>query len=436
MATLNPKELDPVYQAVDHEEAVAIANLGAQVYVAMKDRLYETWSITQSAEEGQKAEIWRREGGQAMMESLKARLAAGDAAAARAAALQASVDSEIERRVGEVLETYRKDYELAKMEEVHALEKQIAETKGKEHYIKMVEEGHLAMKEKIAALETQVAEQIIANTKSSHAIGKVGEAEIFDMLVNDVCNEFPFAEVKDMAHISHAADFHLSVIAGDGSKVKILIDSKKYKRPIQTVEIDKLNSDVDADEEARAGLMISHESTIQTKKQFSISRTEKNKPVMYITFQNMDGETKRKTLCWAVRVLQSIALEKNIDEKLKMINEVDSLLTSLERSIKKIDGVIRFHVKTMDATKEIRNELIQKIAAFKRGGEVLEGAEEDTIEHIEDDMDSGEGNCVSILKKTGKRCNRLAVSGSDKCGLHMERTIKPKNPRNTVTLDN
>ena len=107
MVTLNPKELDPVYQTVDHEEAVAIANLGAQVYVAMKDRLYGTWSITQSAEEGQKAEIWRREGGQAMMESLKARLAAGDAAAARAAALQTSVDAEIERRVGEVLETYR-----------------------------------------------------------------------------------------------------------------------------------------------------------------------------------------------------------------------------------------------------------------------------------------------------------------------------------------
>ena len=435
MVTLNPKELDPVYQTVDHEEAVAIANLGAQVYVAMKDRLYGTWSITQSAEEGQKAEIWRREGGQAMMESLKARLAAGDAAAARAAALQTSVDAEIERRVGEVLETYRKDYELVKMEEVHALEKQIAETKGKEHYIKMVEEGHLAMKEKIAALEAQVAEQIIANTKSSHAIGKVGEAEIFDILVNDVCNEFPFAEVKDMTHISHAADFHLSVIACDGSKVKILIDSKKYKRPIQTIEVDKLNSDVDADEEARAGLMISHESTIQTKKQFSISRTEKNKPVMYITFQNMDGEAKRKTLCWAVRVLQSIALEKNIDKKFKMINEIDSLLTSLARSVKKIDGVIRFHVKTMDATKEIRNELIHKITAFKRCGEVLEGMEEDTIEHIDDDMDSGEGNCISILKKTGERCNRLAVSGSDKCGLHVEKAIKLKTPRKTVTLE-
>ena len=58
-----------------------------------------------------------------------------------------------------------------------------------------------------------------------------------------------YSEVKEMAHISHAADFHLWVVASDLSRVKILIDSKKYKRPIQTIEIDKLNSDVDADEE-------------------------------------------------------------------------------------------------------------------------------------------------------------------------------------------
>ena len=78
MATLNPKELDPVYQTVSHEEAVAIANLGAQVYVAMKDRLYETWASSMVGDEASKAEIWRQEGRQAMLESMKSKLVAAE----------------------------------------------------------------------------------------------------------------------------------------------------------------------------------------------------------------------------------------------------------------------------------------------------------------------------------------------------------------------
>ena len=59
-----------MYQAVDHEEAVAIANLGAQVYVAMKDRLYETWASSMAGDDAAKAELWRQEGRQAMLESM------------------------------------------------------------------------------------------------------------------------------------------------------------------------------------------------------------------------------------------------------------------------------------------------------------------------------------------------------------------------------
>jgi hypothetical protein len=414
MATLNPKELDPVYQTVSHEEAIAIANLGAQVYVAMKDRLYETWSTTQSAEEGQKAEIWRREGGQAMMESLKARLAAGDAAAARAAALQASVDSEIERRVGEVLESKQIEFELAKMEEVHALEKQIAETKGKEHYIKMVEEGHLAMKEKIAALETQVAEQMVANTKSSHAIGKAGEATILELLENTVCKVFTHSSVKDMTGVSHVADFHLLVMNSIGEKIKILIDSKKYKRSVNSDEIHKLYSDMDADEECQCGIMISLSSGICTKNQFGISRTPKRKPVLFLTFQDLSVEFQKELLCWGVQVLTEIVGENKTEVQQAMIDNLDQFIETIVSSMKEFDTIIKNQQKSTESLKLIRNKILKDLTLF-RGGKQLD--EEEQQEEKPKAVLDHDVRCTAI-KVDGNRCSNKRTTDSECCKIH------------------
>ena len=420
------------------EEAIAMANLGAVCYKVVKADLYKTWSASMEGDESVKADVWRSEGRQAMLETVKAKLVAAEEAVARAAAaegqvhqLRASVDAEVTRKLTEALEGQRKDYELTKMAEMSVLKERIAAAEAREEMIEMVKNSNTLMGEKIVLLEEQVAAQTAANTKSSHAIGKAGEAEVFDMLQNHVCNEFQYSEVKDMAHISHVADFHLWVVASDLSRVKILIDSKKYKRPIQTSEIDKLNSDVDADDEARAGLMISHESSIQTRKQFSIHRTAKNKPVMYITFQDMTTEMKHRVLSWSVRVLQSIALEKNLDEKIKMVDAIDALLVSLEKSIKKIDGAIRIQSKAVDVMKEIRAELLQKVTTFRKGGDI---EDDNSIEHV-DEIDDSTGVCIATLKKTGKRCNRVIVSGSDKCGLHIEKINSPRHTRNTLVID-
>ena len=434
---LRIEDLHEAYGTASKEDAIAMANLGAICYQSVKEGLFAQWS---TAEDVAKADTWREEGRQSMFETLKSKLASAEGMSVRLLAAEtaleeahSAMESRISGRVAETLDSFRKDYELVKMKEIAAMQQRIAAAEAREEMIEMVKKGNTAMEEKIALLESQVAEQLAANTKSSHAIGKAGEAEVLDMLQNHVCNEFQYSEVKDMAHISHAADFHLWVVASDLSRVKILIDSKKYKRPIQTIEIEKLNSDVDADEEARAGLMISHESNIQTRKQFSIHRTAKNKPVMYITFQDMTTEMKHRVLSWSVRVLQSISLEKNLDEKIKMVEAIDALLVSLEKSIKKIDGAIRIQSRAVDAMKEVRAELLQKVTTFRKGGDVEDGG--DSIEHVEDESEEYVGGCVSMLKKTGKRCNRVIVSGSDKCGLHIEKVIKHKNTRNTLVID-
>ena len=177
MASLRLKDLHPVYQTVSHEEARVIANLGAQTYMAAKEGLFDVWNSIQSAEEGTKADVWRKEGGQSMLEGLKSRLAAGDAAVARVATLQASIDAEIERRIGEVVELQRKDYEISKMEEVAGLRAQLAMAEGKSSSYKMVEEAHASMKLIIDTLQKEVAKYKDAtSTKSSYALGKIGEA--------------------------------------------------------------------------------------------------------------------------------------------------------------------------------------------------------------------------------------------------------------------
>jgi hypothetical protein len=233
------------------------------------------------------------------------------------------------------------------------------------------------------------------------------------MLVNNVCPAFQFATVKDMSHVSHAADFHLTVMGEDGSKIKILVDSKNYNKPVSTAECLKLHSDVDADDEARAGLLVSLQTHIQTAKSFQIRRTEKNRPVMYLTFQHTEDTQRSEILCWAVRVLQSIAIEKNADDRQHMIERLEVFLNSFNHEIKSMDCNIKSLMKNVDAFKKIRNDMMQKITKF-RNNEVIDDdvEEENEIEQ--------EGGCTTIMKATGQKCGKPVTVG-EKCRNHAPR---------------
>jgi hypothetical protein len=212
MASLRIKDLHPVYQIIEHEEAIAIANLGAQTYLAAKEGLFELWNTSQSAEEGEKADVWRREGGQAMIESLKSRLAAGEAAQARMLVLQASVDAEVESRIQDVMEKQSLKMELQK---VAPLQQRISALEGKEEMIHVLQKQtdllHENVKYKetiIDTLQKELDNQKTLNTKSSHAIGKVGEATVLTMIQEYILPVFPFSRVEDKTGVGHAADFH------------------------------------------------------------------------------------------------------------------------------------------------------------------------------------------------------------------------------------
>lgn len=392
-------------------DQLLLIRAATSLYTHMREELYESWNSTDEAE---RAEKWREEGRREVGSEKRALAAALAAAEATAEALRATVDRKVEERVSDRLGAIRSEYEMVRMKEMLALREKIASFEGREKFVEMIVSDNATIQGKVHDLEKQLEQYRVAATKSSHAIGKAGEAEVYDMLVNNVCPAFQFATVKDMSHVSHAADFHLTVMGEDGSKIKILVDSKNYNKPVSSVECLKLHSDVDADDEARAGLLVSLQTHIQTAKSFQIRRTEKNRPVMYLTFQHVNDSQRSDILCWAIRVLQSIAVEKNTDDRQHMIERLELFLNSFNREIKGMDCTIKSLLKNVDAFKKIRNDMMVKITKFRNND-----VEDEGIEAVDSESEQ-EGGCTTIIKATGQPCGKPAVFG-EKCRNHAPR---------------
>ena len=405
---LRLRDLHPLYATVSAEEARLIANLGAMVYESAGAELRKAWVAEMSAEEGTKADVWRREGRLVALEELKGRLASAEDASLRLAAaegtvsaLRTSMEEEVTRRVGEALEGFRKDYELSALKEVAVLREQLA-------VAKMREELFVLLQEKVEALQAQVAEQTAS--KSSHVIGKQGEATVWEMLETCVVPEFPYAEAKNMSGVSHAADFHLWVMRPDGKRMKVLLDAKKYKRAVNTEEINKLSADVDGDEEAHCGILISLTSPVCGMKQFQMRVTDKGKPVLYLSFMDLEKEYQSQLLCWGVRALMTTVREVGVERSLEA-EQVDELLAEISGSVKEVDSMIRTHAKMIETLRTMKGTVLQKIAHFKQGVTADEG-----------EVIAPDEGCVAIVKTTGERCGKKVAEG-DRCGNHRVRKV-------------
>lgn len=401
-ATLRLEDLHPLYRKVSHEEAVEIANLGALCYQATRESLYASWTAAQSEEEVARAEAYRKEGAEEMMDTLQARLAAGEAAKARVAALQAEIDAVVEERVAGSLEKERMRLELQR---VAPLEKRLSALEGKDETIALLKQANELMQKRCDGLVGELEELKEAKTKSSHVIGKQGEATVWEMIETAVLPEFPYAEAKNMAGVSHAADFHLWIMAANGRRVKFLIDSKKYKRAVSSDEIAKLAADVDADEEATAGLLVSLASPICTMRQFQMGLTPKQKPMLFLTFMEMESVLQRDTLCWGLRVLLGVVSANSSGHTREAVLEnIEAFAAGVESSVGDMDAAIRLQMKAVDGMRDTRKKLLERLLTFKGGGD------NDAIEHV------GEG-CSAIVKATGARCGRRVVDG-ERCGNH------------------
>ena len=395
---------------------ISLICLATEFYSSLHGDLRISWEASLTADEATKAEQHREEGrklGAAeMLTQLRERLGAAETMAVRLATieeanrqLQEAGEGEVTRRVTERLEGFRKDYEIQKLNEIGDLRTTVAQLTVHEGTVKHLATTVSLLEEKLESREKMLAELTSAATKSSHAIGKAGEATVWEMIESSVLPEFMYSEAKNMSGVSHAADFHLSVMMPSGRHIKILIDSKKYKRPVNTDEINKLIADVDGDDEAHAGMMISLVSPICKMKQFQIKTTDKGKPILYLTFLDIPQEQQATILCWGVHALMS-AVNETQETVSVDIERTEELLDEICSSLKEVDGMVKTHQKMIESLRTMKVGILSKITDF-RGGD--SGA---VIIH-----DSSEG-CMAILKSTGNPCGKPVMAGRLKCRHH------------------
>jgi hypothetical protein len=218
-----------------------------------------------------------------------------------------------------------------------------------------------------------------------------------------------------MTTVVHAADFHVWIMRPSGKRIKMLVDSKKYSKAVNSAEIAKLNKDIDADEEARCGLLISLDSSICATDQFEIRPTAKGKPVLFLTLQDMNYERRREMIVWAIQTLMALVGEEDPAQKNRMLDQIDDFLHGINGSLKDIDGVIKMQQRAMEGLRQVRGDIFDKIKDFSG---------EDTIEHVGGALEGGGGPCGVVLKATGAPCGKPSVEGSAKCRKHTSSRAK------------
>jgi hypothetical protein len=133
----------------------------------------------------------------------------------------------------------------------------------------------------------------------------------------------------------------------------MLVDSKKYSKAVNSAEVVKLNKDIDADEEARCGLLISLDSSICATDQFEIKITAKCKPVLFLTLQDMNYERRREMIVWAIQTLMTIVGEEDPAQKNRMLEQIDEFLHDMNVAMKDIDGVIKMQQKATEGLRQV-----------------------------------------------------------------------------------
>jgi hypothetical protein len=412
--------LHEAYHGASYADTVAMANLGAICWLATKTDMFAHWQTAMTAEESDKEaalrEEGRRDGAASMLESVKARLGLVETLAIRLATAEATIsqiqsgtDAEVAKRAEALVTAARKDFELERVTETSTLKALVAAAEAKEEMFSILKANQKSLRAHTESLESELAK--IKATKSSHALGKIGEAEVFDMLNSYVLPRFPYAELRDMTAVKHVADFHLWVFGPNGNRIKIMIDSKKYTSPVQTGEVEKLYSDVDADEEAHAGLMVSIDSAVYTKAQFHISKTKIGKPCLFVSFEMLDDGIRQEVLCWAIRALVSVVSVHDNVKQDNILEDVQLFLTELYSSVSDMDSCLKTCRTLCDSLRDAKDRLVGRMTTFRiRSGLV---SAEDMITHATDAYP----RCVGVAS-SGERCKgRLGAKG-DMCSRH------------------
>ena len=422
-------DLHEAYASASQEDCIAMANLGAICWTVAKSELFSHWETAMSAEESAKADTWRKEGAASMLESVKTRLGLADTLSMRLATAEATVnqlktdmEAEAAKRAEALVAAARQDFKATKAIEFADMKVRIAAAEAKDEFMLMLKESHTAMREHIATLQSEVAKyQESVSTKTSHAIGKAGELTIQEILETRVAPWFASASVENMAGVSHAADFHLTVSSSHGKMVKILIDVKKYKESVRLKEVQKLHTDIDGDITAVGGILISLDSAIMGKAHFQVEKTPQRKSCINLVLKDYGDDIRGDIITWATRVISTLHPDGRIVEDNRLYDEVLLFTGEINSSIRDAESAIKACMKSLESAKAVRDGLVRRVAGFRMRALEEVDEESDTIEHVPDTPKSLIPDAVRCkkIKTDGERC-RNRRSGDEYCKSHQK----------------
>jgi hypothetical protein len=433
-------DLHEAYRAASPADAIAMANLGAICWIAAKSDLFSQWNVAMSAEETEKADVWRKEGAATMLESVKMRLAQADTLSIRLATaeatvgqLQADMEAEAAKRAEAMVAAARQGFELQKMTELSDLKVRLAAAEVKEEMLSILKETHQNLQKRIAYLQSEVTKyQEAAATKSSHAIGKVGELTIQEIIESRVVPWFASATLKNMSGVPHSADFHLKVLSPHGKMVKMLIDVKKYKDLVRLKEVQKLHADIDNDPTAVGGILISLDSHINGKVHFQVEKTPQRKSCINLVLKGYGDELCGDIILWAARVISTLHPDGRIMEEDRLYEEVVLFVGEINSSVREAETAVKACMKALESAKAVRDGLVRRVTAFRmRALEELEESVEgeDVIEHMHVHVHVATPvarpqlpdavRCTKI-KGDGERCRNRRSGDAEICKSHQK----------------
>lgn len=211
-------------------------------------------------------------------------------------------------------------------------------------------------KQYIGILTRQIEEmkgqiENMTKTKTSVELGQIGEEETEGLLIKYVNCEY-IRTAKE----SYSGDFQVTI---NGNK--ILIDSKKYTSSVDINQRKRIIRDTDRDGKLAGGIMISHDVPIQTKKNFDVEISPKNKPIMYLSFMNMGYEERGRSLEAALRVLERIVSIRETGERDSMIEKLTYMTREGEKVVKEMEGIHNTLTVVAERVRNARENLITSI---------------------------------------------------------------------------
>jgi hypothetical protein len=414
-------ELPDSFCKRSHANQLIIIHGGENMFSRMEEGVHKSCSETMSAEETVRIQRWIEEGRKLEKDTVISTIAENVKLSeslirekATHQSLRDSLEEEVNRRMLERESSLRKDFELQKLKEIIPLKERLGDVELKEEMFRFMRQKIITLEQQYEENQKKLLELTESKTKSSHKIGVIGENEVMTLL-ESVKPLLPYATVENKTSVAHAADFHLSVMGPRGNMIKMLIDAKKYKRRITTDEINKLISDVDEDEYAGCGMMISIDSQICGKKQYQIMNTPKMKPVMYVSLEHIETTHQRSIICCAINTLISFVNECSVFFKSHTVNDIEPFIKQLRVCVKEIEQTIVLQTTACDTLKCTRDNLLKQIEDIRN-----EAYGEDEV--VDDgNIEVPHTGCTAKKHKTHLLCGAPVVPGQTKCKHHVGR---------------